>query len=265
MEEIKRLSIDTVCAALCKGMGIESPKEAADANPYLLAYLWEKLGGNKLDRIVLYNPDAVAQWIMEKYPFHFRHVTDRAEFALPLETVMPSVTPVCFGSLYTGAQPAVHGIQKYEKPVIRIDTLFDALLRAGKKPCIISHGKASMNEIFRERDMDYFWYEDPCGANAKAAEVILADAYDFIAVYNGNYDFSMHRYGPESHQALGEGTANAFTFAALHDLIQTHWQGHRTLLGFAMDHGCHEIDGNLGSHGLDMEEDLFIKHYYQVL
>ena len=265
MEENKRLSIDTVCAALCVAMGIEPPKEAAKANPYLVAYLQEKLGGEKVDRIVMYNPDAVAQWIMEKYPVTFRHVTDRAELALPLETVMPSVTPVCFGSLYTGAQPAVHGIRKYEKPVIRIDTLFDALIRAGKKPCIISHGNASMNLIFRERDMDYFWYEDYPEANAKAAEILLEDKYDFVAIYNGNYDKLMHRYAPESVEALGEGAANAAAFGAFHDLIQSHWKNHRTLLGFAMDHGCHEIDGNLGSHGLDMEEDLHIRHYYKII
>ena len=33
-------------------------------------------------------------------------------------------------------------------------------------------------------------------------------------------------------------------------------------LGFAMDHGCHEIDGECGSHGLDMPEDLNIVHSY---
>ena len=48
---------------------------------------------------------------------------------------MLPVTPVCFGTMYTGAQPAVHGIQKYEKPVIQIDTIFDALIRAGKMTC----------------------------------------------------------------------------------------------------------------------------------
>ena len=36
-----------------------------------------------------------------------------------------------------------------------------------------------------------------------------------------------------------------------------------TLVGFAMDHGCHEIDGDAGSHGLDMEEDLTIVHLYK--
>jgi hypothetical protein len=30
-----------------------------------------------------------------------------------------------------------------------------------------------------------------------------------------------------------------------------------------MDHGCHAIDADAGSHGLDMEEDLNIMHLYK--
>ena len=46
-------------------------------------------------------------------------------------------------------------------------------------------------------------------------------------------------------------------------LIRNHWQSHNTLIGFATDHGCHEIDGDCGSHGLDMPEDLNIVHFYK--
>jgi hypothetical protein len=40
-------------------------------------------------------------------------------------------------------------------------------------------------------------------------------------------------------------------------------EGENILMGFAMDHGCHEIDGGCGSHGLAMEEDLNIVHLYK--
>ena len=46
-------------------------------------------------------------------------------------------------------------------------------------------------------------------------------------------------------------------------LGQTHWKHHRTLMGFAMDHGSHDIDGNCGSHGLYMPEDINIVHMYK--
>ena len=111
--------------------------------------------------------------------------------------------------------------------------------------------------------MDYFIYDTIAEVNAKAAEVILSDEYDFIVIYNGNYDSVMHKNGPEATISLGALRANSHEFAQLAALIKTHWMQHNTLLGFAMDHGCHEIDGDNGSHGLDMEEDLNIRHHYK--
>ena len=86
--------------------------------------------------------------------------------------------------------------------------------------------------------------------------------YDLICVYNGNYDGTMHKHGPESAEALDALRHNTAAFAALADAVREHWQGRRTLIAFAPDHGCHEIDGDCGSHGLDMPEDMNIIHFY---
>lgn len=257
-------SLDSLCASLAYAMGIEAPQHAAAPAFGLNALLDEKLAGQKADRIFMYNPDAIGEWIYRKYTFLMDHVVRQSDMELPLCTVMPSVTPVCFGTMYTGAQPAVHGIQKYEKPVITVDSLFDALIRAGKKPTIVAETNSSMSRIYLNRDMDYFFYDTIEEVNAKAAEIIWEDTYDFVAVYNGNYDTVMHKYGPESLEALAELKANAEAFALFCALIKRHWASHNTLVGFAMDHGCHEIDGSCGSHGLDMPEDIRIVHLYKV-
>ena len=258
-------SLDTICAALAYAYGIPAPEKAAEANADLVNYIDKIFGGEKADRVVMYNPDAIAQWIYEKYPELCTKATENSDIKIPLATVMPSVTPVCFGTMYTGAQPCVHGIQKYEKPVITIDTLFDALIRAGKKPALITYEKCSLSRIYLERNMDYYHYEEGSieDVNAKMVELILRDEYDFILIYNGNYDSVMHKHGPESVEALAELRTNAHTFGMLSKMIAEHWNGHNTLLGFAMDHGCHEIDGGCGSHGLDMEEDINIVHLYK--
>ena len=259
---LNEISMDTVCGSLAYAMGIEPPKHAAAPAQPLVKYIDETLNGGKVDRILMYNPDAVGQWVTEKYPYFVTEAVANAELALPLCTVMPSVTPVCFGTMYTGAQPAVHGIQKYEKPIIRIDTLFDAMIRAGKKCVIVASKGCSLANIYLERDMDYI-VAPGVEVNAVAADLIREDKYDFIVVYNGNYDYRMHRNGPESPEALGELRANVQTYAMFDALIRANWKQHNTLVGFAMDHGCHEIDGGCGSHGLDMEEDLNIVHLYQ--
>jgi predicted AlkP superfamily pyrophosphatase or phosphodiesterase len=258
-------SLDTVCAALAYALGIEAPQKAAPANEELVKFIDEAFGKEKADRIFMYNPDAIAEWIYRKYPDFVKTATEMADIEIPFATVMPSVTPVCFATMYTGAQPEVHGIRKYEKPVLKVDTFFDAALRAGKKIALLAQNETSMSKIFLERNLDYFVYATVAETNAKAYELILKDEYDFIVIYNKNYDYVMHRFGPESVEALSELKANARTFGMISELIKKHWTNHNTLLGFAMDHGCHAIDGGCGSHGLDMEEDLNICHQYKVI
>lgn len=262
---MERKSLDTVCAALCTVIGIEPPEMANTANEALVSYWKSVYGDEKADRIFMYNPDAVAEWIWKKYRGYLAEADADTELKIPLETVMPSVTPVCFGTMYTGAQPEVHGIRKYEKPIIAIDTIFDALIRAGKKPAIVAECECSMSKIYLGREMDYFIYPTIDEVNDKAAELIETDKYDFIAVYNGNYDHFMHGHGPESEEALAQLRLNSLAFDRLYGLIKEKWGSHRTLVGFAMDHGCHEIDGGFGAHGLSMDEDLQITHFYKAI
>ncbi|MBR6533899.1 MAG: alkaline phosphatase family protein [Clostridia bacterium] len=262
---INQTSLDTLCASLCYAMGIDAPSSAAKPNPLLCDYIDKTLKDEKADRIFMYNPDAIAQWVYEKYSQIFEQITTQIDIEVPFCTVMPSVTPVCFGTMYTGVQPEIHGIQSYVKPVITIDTIFDALISSGKKPVIVSTANDSMSKIFLERKMDYFIYDTISEVNQKALELIKQDEYDFIAVYNGNYDTVMHKFGPESPEALDELRDNVTSFDMFCKEIAKCWKKHNSLLGFAMDHGCHEIDGGCGSHGLAMEEDLNIMHLYKTI
>ena len=256
-------SLDTICGTLCYALGIDRPKFANDKNPELATYIDQAFGGKKVDRLIMFNPDAVAEWIFDKYPELVDGVTRHDCKEIKLKTVMPSVTPVCFATMYTGAQPDVHGIKFYTKPVLKIETLFDALIKAGKKVAIISQDECSVSKIFLERDMDYFIYPTIEETNAKAYELIAKDVYDVLIVYNTNYDFIMHKNGTEHFRSLAELRNNASTFSTIYHMIKNLWQDkHDTLLGFAMDHGCHDIDGNAGSHGLEMPEDINIKHSY---
>ena len=260
---LNSLSVCGVCASLAEAMGIEAPKEAHAPIPALTELVKRRLG--KADRVFMYNPDAVAMWLFQKYTALYGPVMANSSLTLPLRTVMPSVTPVCFGSMYTGALPEVHGIRSYTKPVIRIDTLFDALIRAGKKPAIVSTEKDSLSLIFLERDMDYFILPTVDECTEKALQLIEEDRYDFILLYNADYDSTMHRNAPEGELSLRVLEKNARVYGRIADRIRACWGSHDTLLGFAPDHGCHEIDGGCGSHGLDMPEDLNILHFYEVI
>ena len=259
---MERRSTDTLAAAYSKIIGIAPPALAAEANPDLIDYVNAAFQGQKADRLFLYNPDAIGAWVADKYAPFLKEVYAKCPFRLPLRTVMPSVTPVCFATIYSGTQPEVHGIQSYTKPVLTVPTLFDAAIAAGKKPVIISTNNASISQIFLEREMDYFICGSISEVNAKAIELMLKDEYDIYTVYNGNYDARMHKTGPESPESLAELRVNSHAFGVFDSVIRNHWKNHRTLAGFCMDHGCHEIDGDCGSHGLDMPEDMEIDHFY---
>lgn len=258
------VSLDKICGSLSYAMGIDAPVLSESPDCAINELIDTKLNGKKADRIFIYNPDAIAQWIYEKYQDFFTDVKKLTDIELPLCSVMPSVTPVCFATMYTGTQPETHGIRKYEKPVLKTDSIFDALIRAGKKPAIVAESKSSMAMIYLEKDMDYYIYDTIEEVNSKAKELILEDKYDFIAVYNGDYDSAMHKYGPEGKIPVEKLKLNCEAFIEFAELIKENWKNHNTLIGFAMDHGCHEIDGECGSHGLDMEEDLNIVHLYGV-
>ena len=68
--------------------------------------------------MLIYNPDAIGQWLIQKYTDDFAPVMRHTQLAIPFLTAFPPVTPVCFATMYTGAAPEIHGIRKYEKGLL---------------------------------------------------------------------------------------------------------------------------------------------------
>lgn len=264
------VTYNTICltqtaATVAALMDFPAPAAAAEPIRVVLDAARERFGGAPVERMLLYNPDAIAMWLFQKYTHLFAGAMLHSSLTLPMLSVMPSVTPVCFASMYTGVMPEVHGIRAYEKPVLKCETLFDAALAAGRRVAIVSTEGDSISKIFLERDLAYFILPTPEECNAKAAELMERDACDILVLYNRNYDSTMHRHGPESEQALRELASNANTFASFAQLARRAWRGKRAALAFLPDHGCHEIDDGLGSHGLEMPEDMNIVHFYGFL
>lgn len=265
--EFNQISLTALCADICSCMDVEPPREAEPS----MGKLKKLCGDRTCDRVVMYNPDAQAQWLYQKYPEIFASTSERCALEYPMATVMPSVTPVCFATMYTGAYPEKHGIRKYEKPVLAIDTIFDALIRAGKKAAIVAMEKCSVANIFLNRDMDYFIF--PAGADAdeicvrKGLELIEADTYDFLVIYNGMYDSVMHATYPEAEPAMEWLRHHNNAFARIHSAAKAAaaLHDHTTLVGFATDHGVHTAENGRGSHGKEIPEDINITHFYDVV
>lgn len=270
MNKLNTLSLTRFASTIASLSGVEKPKMADEPITWVEDVLREYTK-NSFDRVFIQNPDSIGEWIWEKYPDALEKVLKNTLLTIPFRTVLPSVTPVCFGTMYTGALPSVHGIQKYEKPIIKIDSLFDSWLRSGKKVCLISTERASMSNIFKDRKIDIINCDvngetDEGKAIEKAEDIIIKDEYDVVILYTWMYDTLDHKYGPESKEAINALYRQVDTFDEIVSLIKRVWKSHNTLISFSPDHGCHPCtptkeDPHLGTHGSDSPLDLNILHF----
>lgn len=264
-EDFHTLPLTGLTGALCKIMNIPAPEQSQGVLEELCSFVDSKTNGKGVDRILMFNPDAIGTYTYRKYSSKFDAVKQYAPFELNMLTVFPPKTPVCFGSMYTGASPQVHGIQHYEKPVIKIDTIFDAMIRAGKKPCIVAVKNSSMAKIFLERNMDYYIEDYDNEAVTRALSLIKEDKYDMICVYNQEFDDVMHRSHPDSMRSQKAIDHYSLSMSLLGEAVKTYWQNHNTLIGYAPDHGTHREWYLLGQHGKNIPKDMNITHFYGVI
>ena len=257
------LPLTGLAASWCRCMDVPPP---GSAGPALDALCRPVLAGRaSCDRLLIYNPDALGMWLCQKYAGDFAPVRAWAPIELELATVMPAVTPVCFASMYTGARPQGHGIQKYEKPVVKTPTLFDALSAAGKRTALVAVQDSSLAVIFGGRKIDYHILPDDGAVVEKALELIEEDRYDCIVCYNQDYDDAIHDTVPESADSLAAMRRHIADFDRLAARAKSCWSAHDTLLCFAPDHGTHIDETGHGNHGDYIPEDINILHFYGVL
>jgi predicted AlkP superfamily pyrophosphatase or phosphodiesterase len=222
-------------------------------------------GIGRVDKCLVYAPDAIGTKIHDEHSQLFQRVLDHAPLKVPMRAVFPTVTPVCFASMFTGATPERHGITKYDKPVLQCDTLFDALIRAGKKPAIVAVEGCSISLIFRNREMDYFIETYDEQVVERAIQLIEEDRHDFILAYNQEYDDVLHRTTPYSEEAIRALRNHVSAFDRIARAFEAHWKDYDRLIMFMPDHGAHiSATSGRGTHGEDIPEDMLVNHFVGV-
>ena len=242
-------------------MDIELPSPFSPGIPWLSGMLKERLGG-PADRAILYHADAVGMYIWQQYTDLFAPVYAHTSMAVPFISTVESVTPVAHASMYTGLDPAEHGIQTYVRPKLTCQTLYDVLIGLGRKPAIIAQTDSTFLHIFAGRDMPYFECANAAEIQDKALELIATDAYDVISIHTFEYDNAAHAYGPESKEAINAVAIEAEGFHRLAEAMEGYRGAHRTLLTYSPDHGQHPIPGGHGAHGSKQIEDMNVVHFF---
>jgi predicted AlkP superfamily pyrophosphatase or phosphodiesterase len=234
VESYNSISLTRFASTIAAIMGIEGPAAADDPIDGFNGIIAERA-----DRAIVYNPDAIGMWLYQKYFTDFLPVLKHTSFCVPFRTVMPSKTPVCFATMYTGTLSSVHGIQSYTKPVVRTDSLFDALIRAGRKTALVAVEGSSMSKIFAGKDMDYYIMGYDMQVKDKTLELIKSDEYDFISIYTQEYDDMMHKTGPGSTVSLQASRNQIKIFDVIACAVDKYWRSYRSLITFSPDHGVH--------------------------
>jgi hypothetical protein len=188
-----------------------------------------------------------------------------ADIRIPLLAVMPPKTPVCFASMFTGGQPIDHGIMKYERPVLRCETLFDVLLCANQSIAIVAVGNSSIDLIFRERKIEYFSERYDEEVVERTVELIEENRHNLIIVYQQEYDDMIHKNDPFLDLCIQAVTHHVHSFITIASTSLNAWSGHNNAIIFAPDHGAHfDSASGHGDHGLDIPEDMQLFHWYGI-
>jgi hypothetical protein len=251
----------TVCA-LC-GLHCPAQNEAQLVGPVV-----EKMHNksiNKLEKLLIYSPDAIGDTFLDKFPESVSRLEKLCDIRVMSASVMPSVTPVCFASIFFGASPEIHGIQAYEKPVLKCETIFDVMAESGWECAIVAINNSSIDQIFRNRNIDYFSLRQQPAA-FKTVEMLLERFdYDLIVYYDAGYDDMLHKYGVFGQESIAAFNYSLSSFEQLCKRSDDVWSGKTHAQIFAPDHGGHDrCDGCVGGcHGEDIYTDMVLSHFYR--
>ena len=258
-------SIADLAPTVCGLFGLREPDCCGAAPVAAVMDQAEKItNSGKMEKIVLFCTDAMGDHQRELFPEVFRKIEKIAGLRIPSVSVEPSVTPVCYGSIFSGTAPAIHGIMKYEKPVLKVETIFDLLPQYGKKVAIAAVNNCSIDRIFRERSVDYYSCCSDEIAFERTLEMIRFDRYDLIVSYIIGYDAAQHSTGCASEKAAAEAAKAADRLEILARTMDEFWSRYNRTLVMVPDHGGHQIDEIHGSHGTDLPEDMLVSHYYRI-
>jgi hypothetical protein len=259
-------SIAAVTPTICRLMGVKPPRlSKAEALDSVLCEAEAEGIVGRVSRVLIYAPDALGEGIYRDHEPLYDHVKGLAPVEVEMRSVLPTYTPVCFASMFTGAEPEAHGIMRYEKPVLRCDTLFDAVSRAGRRVALVAVRDCSIDLIFRGRDIDY--YTEPYDPEVVRRTLMLLGegAHDLTVAYNQEYDDAMHRSTPRSPEAIEALRRHLDAFSVLGEAFNGAYAAENRVIAFCPDHGTH-IDPTTGkgAHGTDAADDVNVRHFWGI-
>jgi hypothetical protein len=257
--------IRSVTPTICSLFGVTLPVLSTDRK--IDRVLNAAAGGasGRIDRCLLYTPDAIGTAVYRANRALFEPVPRLAPIEVPILSVVPPKTPVCYASMFSGASPESHGIRTYIKKVLTCETLFDVMVRAGKRAAVVAVAGSSMDILFRGRAIDYFSEPYDDDVTERVIDLVEADEHDLLIAYHQEYDDTLHEGDPRSREALAAVGNHIRSFVRLVDACDSAWERHTSLVMFAPDHGAHlDPSTGVGTHGENIPQDMQVTHFFRI-
>jgi len=256
--------LTSLTPTVCQLVGVPPPRATACSGLTRVALAAEQIfDGKPVQKCLIFCPDAIGAHLWGHPELDFGRVLKVAPLQLPVRSVIPPKTPVCFASMFTGALPEVHGIRRYERPVLGCDALFDALVRGNKRVAIVAVHDSSIDLIFRGRKIDYYSESYDPDVLERTLQLVQMDEHDVIVAYQQEYDDTLHKTIPFSDECIRAARNHLEAFITLAGAVRESWGRYRRALIFAPDHGAHiDAASGHGDHGEDIPDDMHIFHCY---
>jgi len=183
----------------------------------------------------------------------------RAEHGLTLSSVMPSITPVNFATMITGADAAGHGVGSFRDD-LACESLFDVVRAAGGKSAGIGLAGYTGSELLgRLADI---WGRVDGGTDddiaATIIEIVDGARPEFLIAQLGRVDDVFHQHGPSSPLVVPMLRDTDRRLGRLVEHLAT--SGYGVLI--LADHGHHDVDEPSldlkGTHGTACPEDCLV-------
>ncbi len=180
--------------------------------------------------------------------------------SIVLRSIMPSITPVNFAAMVTGADLAAHGVQTMNS-TFACQTVFGIVREAGKKSAGIGLENYTGSNLLG-RCADY-WGNAGNGSDDDIAEKIIEIATqrspDYLIAQFGRIDDTFHQYGPSSPSVV---PMLRDTDSRLKLLVKQLKQLSYGVI-ILSDHGQHDVhaarEGDVcGAHGTGSPEDCLV-------
>jgi len=242
----------SVAPTVCKALGVRLPSSAGG---FPLPEVSLSIPNTERLAVVVIDAFGVSTWRKAKeWTPVFNKLRDL--HGTVIRSVMPSITPVNFATMLTGASPSTHGITNREQPLER-ETIFDVMRETGMVSATAARAKSSNGILISPHaDRPGVAASNLDSEVTELARRMIDDEVNLLWVQLLDVDDAGHAHGPhspESMEAAGRADAN---LGGILDVARA--KGYSMMV--LADHGQHpSSDGRYkGVHGTDMPDDLHV-------